>query len=133
MLAFIGPSRAWSFSAKQRGTTMGGWQDRLAEVARRNRQEIIRARLTRREMIRLGLLTSTGALVVKRGLSSRAFADDSSNTPPSPPVTPWSQPMPILPVKAPIAPNQMTAGPLLANGTRQLVPVDGTTLIDGAT
>ncbi|HET7884317.1 MAG TPA: multicopper oxidase domain-containing protein [Acetobacteraceae bacterium] len=41
--------------------------------------------------------------------------------------------MPILPVKAPITPNQMTAGPLLANGTRQLVPVDGTTLIDGAT
>jgi len=46
----------------------------LTLVARRNRQEIIRARLTRRKMVRLGPLTSAGGLIVKQGLSSRAFA-----------------------------------------------------------
>ena len=81
--------------------------------------------------MRLGLLTSGGVLVAKEGLSARAFADDGTLTfvkgvdgPPSPPATPWTQPMPIMPVKTTVdpRPQQMPDG-----------PPDGTTLIDGAT
>jgi FtsP/CotA-like multicopper oxidase with cupredoxin domain len=99
---------------------MTGWKDKVALTAQRNRQEIIKARLNRREMMRLGLLTAGGSLILKQGLSSRAFAD--TKVPPSPPITPWVQPMPILPVKTPVGSNEMAGG-----------PPDGTTLIDGAT
>jgi FtsP/CotA-like multicopper oxidase with cupredoxin domain len=99
---------------------MPDWKDKLALIAQRNRQEIVNAKLSRREMIRLGLLTSTGSLVVKAGLSSRAFAQ-TRLTPPSPPSTPWVQPMPVLPIKTPLGPNALTHG-----------HPDGTTLIDGA-
>ncbi len=53
-----------------------------AKEAKKNRLEIIKAQLTRREMIQMGLLTSAGLLVPKRGLSARArdsaghFIDD---------------------------------------------------------
>jgi FtsP/CotA-like multicopper oxidase with cupredoxin domain len=111
---------------------MADWKDRLALTAQRNRQEIIKAQLSRREMVRLGLLTAGGTLAIKKGLSARAFADDGSLTfvkgvdgPPSPPISkPWLQPMPILTLKKdvdPFDPVQMPGG-----------PPDGTTVIDGA-
>ena len=53
---------------------MTSWKDRLALTAQRNRQEIVKAKLNRREMMRLGLLTAGGALIAKAGLSARAFA-----------------------------------------------------------
>jgi hypothetical protein len=53
---------------------MTSWKDKLALTAQRNRQEIIKAKLNRREMMRLGLLTAGGALIAKAGLSARAFA-----------------------------------------------------------
>ena len=109
---------------------MTGWKEKLALTAQRNRQEIVKAKLSRREMMRLGLLTGGGGLIVKEGLSARAFADDGTLTfvkgvdgPPSPPATPWVQPMPTLTIKTPLDPfdpNQMPYG-----------PPDGTTLIDG--
>jgi FtsP/CotA-like multicopper oxidase with cupredoxin domain len=103
---------------------MASWKDKLALTAQRNRQEIIRAKLSRREMMRLGLLTAGGGLIIKKGLSARAFADGGSGVdgPPSPPAAPWAQPMPVLPVKQPVGADQLTFG-----------PPDGTTLIDGAT
>src|SRR6478609_1097194 len=52
---------------------MASWKDKLALTAQRNRQEIVKAKLDRREMMRLGLLTAGGALIAKAGLSSRAF------------------------------------------------------------
>src|SRR5262252_6586082 len=88
--------------------TMTSWKDKLALTAQRNRQEIIKAKLSRREMMRLGLITSGGALVAKAGLSARAFAASgpggglTSVTPvpgvdgASPPVTPWKAEMPRL-------------------------------------
>src|SRR5207245_2468469 len=57
----------------------------LAEIARRNRQEIIKAGLSRREMFKLGLLTSAGYLVAKKGLSARASYADDDETCSSPP------------------------------------------------
>ena len=53
---------------------MKSWKDKLALTAQRNRQEIVKAKLSRREMMRLGLLTSGGALIAKAGLSARALA-----------------------------------------------------------
>jgi hypothetical protein len=57
---------------------MASWKDRLALMAQRNRQEIVKAKLSRREMMRLGLLTAGGSLIFKQGLSARALADQGS-------------------------------------------------------
>ena len=40
----------------------------------KNRQELIKAGLTRRDLVKMGLLTGAGMLVAKNGLSSRAWA-----------------------------------------------------------
>jgi FtsP/CotA-like multicopper oxidase with cupredoxin domain len=57
-------------------------------------------------MVRLGLLSSSGYLVTKLGLSSRtaavAFADDEPRVV-SPPTRPWVQPLAIPPVMQPVA------------------------------
>jgi FtsP/CotA-like multicopper oxidase with cupredoxin domain len=100
---------------------MTSWKDKVQLTAQRNRQDIIKSKLTRREMVRAGLLTAGGSLILKQGLSARAFGAGSSS-PSSPPATPWAQPMPILPVKTPVDYHDMTGG-----------PPDGTTPIDGAT
>ena len=87
----------------------------LKEIANatKNRREIIAARLSRREMIRLGLLTSAGMLVPVKGLSARwrdpkhrAPLDD----PESPPTTPFVEPLPTamnggMPIKVKETPN----------------------------
>ena len=115
---------------------MTSWKDKVQLQAQRNRQEIVKAKLDRREMMRLGLLTAGGSLVVKQGLSSRAFAsgggaDDSLTDPDStlskvtasPPVRPWIAPMPRLTLKTANGPRRHGCG-----GSP-----DGTTPIDGAT
>ena len=88
---------------------MADWQDKLARITQQNRLEIVRAKLSRREMARLGLLTAGGALIAKAGLSGRAFAatavDDLTTPvklPPSPPARAWAQAMPRLKVKVPV-------------------------------
>ena len=94
---------------------MTSWKDKLAVTAQRNRQEIVKAKLGRREMMRLGLLTAGGTLVAKAGLSSRAFADGSLNIPGvdgvSPPVTPWQVEMPRLWLQQPVDYHKMEFGP----------------------
>src|SRR5262245_17591433 len=45
---------------------------KLALTAFRNRLELIKAGLTRRDLLKMGLLTSAGYLVAKSGLSSRS-------------------------------------------------------------
>jgi FtsP/CotA-like multicopper oxidase with cupredoxin domain len=77
---------------------------KLAEIARRNRQEIVEAGVTRRDLMKMGLLSGAGYLVAKAGLSSRAtgvaHADDETV---SPPTRPFLEPLPIPPVKQPVA------------------------------
>src|SRR3954470_11086878 len=46
--------------------------ERDKENARRNRQEIINAKLSRRDLMKFGLLTTGGMLIAKNGLSVRA-------------------------------------------------------------
>jgi FtsP/CotA-like multicopper oxidase with cupredoxin domain len=75
---------------------MASWQEKLALIAQRNRREIIEAKLSRRNMVKLGLLTAAGTLVLKRGLSARA--DGGGGQPASPPTKPFVTPLP-LPVK----------------------------------
>ncbi len=105
---------------------MAGWKDKVALTAQRNRQEIVKAKLDRREMMRLGLLTAGGGLILKHGLSSRALAaltdPDTAKFPPSPPIRPWAQAMPYLTVQKPVEYHDMAGG-----------APDGTTPIDGAT
>ena len=85
---------------------------REAEAARKNRWEIIKAhshgKVTRRDLIKMGLFTSTGLLLPIRGLSPfgrSVYADDAhipTGLPPSPlfGVQPFSQPMPRFDVLA---------------------------------
>jgi FtsP/CotA-like multicopper oxidase with cupredoxin domain len=109
---------------------MTSWKDKVQQQAQRNRLDIVKAKLSKREMIRLGLLTAGGSLILKQGLSSRAFGAETltdadgtlSKATASPPARAWIAPMPRLTVKTPVAPQDMLYG-----------PPDGTTPIDGAT
>jgi FtsP/CotA-like multicopper oxidase with cupredoxin domain len=72
----------------------------LAETARRKRrQECVDAGLTRRDMFKVALLTSGGALVGARGASAQAACELTPCTPGcSPPTIPFVDPLPIPPV-----------------------------------
>lgn len=77
--------------------------EKLAEIARANRQEIITAKLSRREMLKLGLLTPSGLLIAKSGLSSR---DAKAAQLISPPTSAWQDPLPIPATAKPIDPKK---------------------------
>ncbi len=89
----------------------------LAETARRNRQEIIAAGLSRRDMFKLGLLTSAGYLVAKKGLSARASFADDSDVCSSPPTRAFVDLLPTprdgtMPIQTPVTLNPApTAAP----------------------
>ena len=81
-----------------------------------NRQEIIKARLSRRDMFKMGLLTGAGYLVAKEGLS--AWAATTSRTTGqciSPPTTPFTMALPIMPIKQPVA--SLSPAPTVAPNT----------------
>jgi len=80
---------------------------KLQRIAFRNRQEIIQAGLSRRELFKLGLITSAGYLVAKKGLSYwaslNAWASQGCNVGQcepgcSPPTTPFVDPLPFPPI-----------------------------------
>jgi hypothetical protein len=89
--------------------------DRRAEKekqqAAKNRREIIAAGLSRRDMLKMGLLTSAGLLVPMSGLSVRArtsagnllYDSGSGSGPSSPPTRPFVQPFTRMTVKQPVA------------------------------
>src|SRR4051812_35646450 len=82
------------------------FEQRSIANARKNRLEIIHAGLSRREMIRYGLISSTGYLVFKNGLSQYAsgvaWGRDGGGTSTSPPTRAFIEPMPIPPVRRPV-------------------------------
>jgi FtsP/CotA-like multicopper oxidase with cupredoxin domain len=102
-----------------------------AENARNNRLDILRAwsqgQLSRRDLVKLGLFTAAGTIVLKNGLSPfarSAFADSNIPTglPPSPlfGVQPFTQPMPRLDLLARNAVSTLTPAPTVeANTTQQ--------------
>ena len=68
---------------------------RLTRNAWRNRQELIAAGMcTRRDLLKLGLLSGAGYLLAKHGLSTRAHAADMV----SPPTRAFVDPLPSSPV-----------------------------------
>src|SRR5262245_29519347 len=75
---------------------------RLRRSAFHARQEIIRARLTRREMLKFGLLTGAGTLAAIAGLSDRASSDESDRCGPSPRTRAFVEPLPIMPMLTPV-------------------------------
>jgi FtsP/CotA-like multicopper oxidase with cupredoxin domain len=77
---------------------------REAETAARNRREIIAAQLTRRDLMKMGLLTGAGYLIPKHGLSARPLKSDGGhdNTPVSPPTRSFFEPLTIMPVAQPV-------------------------------
>ena len=88
--------------------------------ARKNRLELIKAGFTRRDLVRMGLITSAGFLIAKDGLSSRAWAfrhggDDDGHAATSPPTRAFIEPLPILQVKQPVA--SLDPAPTIAPNT----------------
>ena len=91
--------------------------NRLAEIARRNRQEIIAAALSRREMFKLGLLTSAGYLVAKKGLSARVSSADDSDVCSSPPTRAFVELLPTprdgtMPIQTPVPVSALSPAPV---------------------
>ena len=99
---------------------MAGRKQKLAEVARRNRVELVEAGVTRRDLFKLGLVTASGYLVARLGLSTRAAGAES---PASPATTPWIEELPIPPVAKPLDVGAMeamgAAGPMNPAPTRE--------------
>jgi FtsP/CotA-like multicopper oxidase with cupredoxin domain len=86
-------------------------RQREAQKARDNRAEIVRAlsqgQVTRRDLVKWGILTATGALALKNGLSpfaKSAFADVPTGTPRSPlfGAAKFTQRMPRLALQTPL-------------------------------
>src|SRR5262245_52652508 len=76
-------------------------ESKLLATARANRLEIIRARLSRREMIKFGLIGSSGYLAFKSGLSQWASGVAWAATT-SPPTRSFIEPLPIMPIRRPV-------------------------------
>src|ERR687897_1344879 len=76
-------------------------KEKEKQIAANNRRELIAAGFKRRDLLKMGLLTSAGMLIPKKGLSARplntrgSFDDDEPN---SPQTTPFQELMPRLPV-----------------------------------
>ena len=63
-------------------------REKDAEIAAKNRRELIAAGFKRRDLLKLGLLTSAGMLIPKKGLSahpltSAGYVYDGPNSPPT--------------------------------------------------
>src|SRR5262245_34620098 len=84
----------------------------LKKAAWQARQEIIQARLSRRDMLKLGLLTSAGYLVAKRGLSARASSDETDcELGSSPRTSAFVERLPIMPVLPEVPLADLTPAP----------------------
>jgi FtsP/CotA-like multicopper oxidase with cupredoxin domain len=82
-------------------------KEKEKQVAANNRRELIAAGFKRRDLLKMGLLTSAGMLIPKKGLSAHprtrsGFALDDDE-PDSPDTTPFQENMPRLPVLQPVA------------------------------
>src|SRR6266567_5910794 len=98
-------------------------------AAFKNRQEIIRAGLSRRDLARMGLLTAAGYLVAKEGLSVWGQATLSSSSGSgqcaSPATIPFTMQLPIMPRKQPIALSSLTGPAPQINPNTAINPVTG--------
>jgi len=85
-------------------------EKKLLTIARKNRLEIIKAQLNRRDMLKAGLLGAGGYLALKGGLSQWASGnawakggDGGGGTPTTSPATrAFIEPLPIIPIRQPV-------------------------------
>ena len=94
--------------------------------AAKNRRELIAAGLTsRRDLMKLGLLTAGGMLVAKSGLSARAYGQQSGsnqvclpgNQAASPTTRAFVDPLPIMPVSATVPLSSLSPAPTICPNT----------------
>lgn len=94
-------------------------REKEKETAAKNRRELIAAGFKRRDLMKMGLLTATGMLVQKKGLSAFPMTRSGfalpDEQPDSPPTTPFVEEMPRLPVLAPVT--SLTPKPTAAPNT----------------
>jgi len=80
-------------------------REKERQNATKNRRELIEAGFTRRDLIKMGLIASSGMLIPKKGLSARArdpYARIPLDNPESPPTGLWEEEMPRLQVATPV-------------------------------
>src|SRR6516225_343768 len=93
--------------------------------AAKNRRELIAAGLTsRRDLLKMGLLTASGMLVAKSGLSARAQSTQGSpgsfnvclpgNQAASPPTRAFIEPLPIMPLAQTVLVSSLSPAPTIA-------------------
>jgi hypothetical protein len=85
--------------------------------AQNNRRELIGAnQFSRRDLMRMGLLSGAGYLVAKSGLSGRAWGQTTSPGPINQPASPFTRSfvtkMPIMPIHQPVA--SLTPTPIVS-------------------
>jgi len=92
-------------------------KEKRREVAASNRRELIAANLSRRDLMKMGLLTGAGFLIPKAGLSARPLtsAGYRFDDPQSPPTRSFIENMPRLQVLQPVA--ALTPAPTAAPNT----------------
>jgi len=92
-------------------------QEKDRQIAAHNRRELIAAGFKRRDLLKMGLLTSAGLLIPKKGLSAHPInsAGMVFDDPQSPPTTPFQENMPRLTVAVPVA--SLTPAPTIAPNT----------------
>ena len=84
--------------------------------AAKNRRELIAAGFTRRELVRMGLMTPAGWLVPARGLSARALRSDGveDGQAHSPITQPFVEELSVMPIKQPVPEASLTPAPTAA-------------------
>src|SRR6185369_8688480 len=92
-------------------------KERERQTAANNRRELIAAGFKRRELLKMGLIASTGMLIPKKGLSAHPISSAGMvfDDPVSPPTTPFQDNMPRLTVAVPVA--TLTPAPTIAPNT----------------
>ena len=92
-------------------------KEKERQIAAHNRRELIAAGFKRRDLLKMGLLTSAGMLIPKKGLSAHPItsAGLAFDDPVSPPTTPFAQNMPRLQVLQPVA--ALNPAPTIAPNT----------------
>src|SRR6185369_11783913 len=92
-------------------------QEKDRQIAAHNRRELIAAGFKRRDLLKMGLLTSAGMLIPIKGLSAHPInsAGMVFDDPQSPPTTPFQENMPRLTVAQPVA--SLTPAPTIAPNT----------------
>lgn len=102
--------------------------EREKHQAALNRRELVAAGLSRRDMLKMGLLTAAGLLVPKSGISARGLNSAGalvSGTSPSPPTRPFVQDFVRFNIKEPVKYSALTGPPPQVEPNLTINPATG--------